>query len=254
MGAVDRGSSLIHHDSLLVGTPDVPRSKNRLPTRFHSPRRGKDIIPTVALVKFRAFQRGATRKVVTLDDVPEIILHLGAAVIEPQKGEGILDPGAALCPGIHKVDLAFLIPDRAGIDKALASFDQRGSRPWALRIRGGDHINSKIGIRVINPVFAVVKSEGGSPHTAAMPGHGKILLRYKSGQCMTNQVPVHQILGVQHRESRNMIETRCRHPVIIADPDGIGIRVVGLENGVFVGAVAQVGHPWSSGRFSHCLL
>src|SRR5687768_17448314 len=60
---------------------------------------------------------------------------------------------------------------------------------------------------------------------------------------MPDQRPVHQVFGMQDRQTRYIFKGRGGHVIIIAYPYRIGIGVVGMQHGIFVGAISLVGYP-----------
>ncbi len=65
---------------------------------------------------------------------------------------------------------------------------------------------------------------------------------------MRDQGPVHQVFRMQDRQPRNRIETGRNHVKIVAHPDCVWIGVIGIEDGILVGAVSVVGNPDFGGR------
>jgi hypothetical protein len=57
-------------------------------------------------------------------------------------------------------------------------------------------VNAKIRIGVIDIVFARVVPNRGRPYTLTMTGNRKVIEGRLTLQCIANEVPVYQILGV----------------------------------------------------------
>lgn len=60
---------------------------------------------------------------------------------------------------------------------------------------------------------------------------------------MTDDLPVHEILGMKDGQSGNTVKTARRQIIVFADSDGVRITIVGKEHGIFIHAVAQVRIP-----------
>jgi hypothetical protein len=60
---------------------------------------------------------------------------------------------------------------------------------------------------------------------------------------MADNLLVDQVFAVQNRESRDTVERTCCEIIVVADSNGVGVAVVGIENGVDIVAVALVGVP-----------
>ena len=158
------------------------------------------------------------------------------------------DAGAALRPAVDEIKLAVVVPERTRINQPLARLDELRRRPFAGGIRGGGKINSKIGVGIKNPELAVVPTNRRRPDAFAMAHHGKMIRRRLNGENMGDDRPVDEILRVQDRQARHGVKTRRHQIKIIADADGIRVRVIGEQHGVLIGAVAAIRNPRRDGR------
>ena len=90
--------------------------------------------------------------------------------------------------------------------------------------------------------------------------HAVMLFRHQTVEGVVHYLPVHQIRGVQDRQAWNAVERRCGHPVVVACPHYIGIRIVQAYDGIRVGvpvrpgihACAQNEGQREQKRFLHC--
>ena len=48
---------------------------------------------------------------------------------------------------------------------------------------------------------------------------------------------------MKDRQARSGVEARRRHVEVVTDADDIGVRVVRVEDGIFISAVAVIGGP-----------
>ena len=117
---------------------------------------------------------------------------------------------------------------------------------------GFHHHYTEVGVAPIDVVLSLVIAYRRCPHTIAVLGltaevcqQGGIAL-IKVLQGITHNLPVHQIFRVEYRQSGGTVETRGRHIVILsAGPYAdVGIRIVGINNGVGIGAVTIIGRPY----------
>ena len=243
MRAVDGRPALVEDDAILIGTGDLPGPEDRLPSGGHATGRSKDIIPAVALVKFRALQRFITLELVAIDHHTVVLLDPGAVRTEPQQGEHVVETCAALRPGMDQVQPAIVVPQRAGIDQAPAAAHEHRGRPRTARIRRRDDIESEIRVRIIDPEPSRVLADRRRPNPLARLRLRKGRFRHQPRQGVTREAPVHQVDGVKNGETGDMAEARRRHPVIVTRPDGIRVGVIGVQDGIAVRAVAEVGDP-----------
>jgi len=61
-----------------------------------------------------------------------------------------------------------------------------------------------------------------------------------------------KVNGVQKRKAGNGIETGCNQVEVAANPNDIGVGVVGVENRILVGSVSGVGIPHLGNRLRAC--
>jgi hypothetical protein len=66
---------------------------------------------------------------------------------------------------------------------------------------------------------------------------------------MPFQGPVDEISGVQDRETRHVAEAGGCHPVVVTDPNDVGVGVVRVKDRIDEGAVSEVGGPGGRGRY-----
>ena len=64
------------------------------------------------------------------------------------------------------------------------------------------------------------------------------------GDGCADDVPVDQIVGVQYLQARQAVEAGAGQVEVIAYAAGIGVGIVGIEDGILIGAVAPVGYPY----------
>src|SRR2546423_6835698 len=114
MRTVDGRLALRENDAILVWAEHVARAQNRLPTGGHPARRGKDIVPAVALVKLRSFNRGMM--LVAVEHERPFIQHVQAIGTEAVDVQHALDPRSAVGERANEISLAVARPQKAGAD------------------------------------------------------------------------------------------------------------------------------------------
>ncbi len=124
MGAVDRGPAAGEDDAVFVGAGEVAGAKHGLIAARDPAGWREDVVIAVALVEFRALERGPVRDPVAVDDRDAGVRHRGAVRGQLVEGEQIRDSRAALRPGVDEIELAIVVPERAGVDEPPARLDQ----------------------------------------------------------------------------------------------------------------------------------
>ncbi len=124
---------------------------------------------------------------------------------------------------MDQIDLAVVVPQWARVFESPARLDQNRRAPIARGVGGSDHVNSIVGVRIENVEFSGMKTNGGRPHAAAVLDGIEMLLRHLFLQGMANYRPIHQILGMQNRQTGHTGEGRRHQIVIVTDAGDVGI-------------------------------
>ena len=241
--SVDRRLALREHDAVFVGTADTLRAEYGLPAGGNTTRRGENIIPAVALVELGALQRRVVGQLVAVDEVAKVVDDLRALGVQLEQGEHIFHVGPAVGPTVDEIDPAVVIPQRARVDEAAPALHEHRRAPRAARLDGRDEIDAEIGIGVIDPELAGVVADGRSPHALAGLRRAERLLGHKPRQRVRDERPVHQVARMQDGQTGHVAEARCRHPIVVPHPHDVGVGIIGVQDRIPVGAVAEVRRP-----------
>ena len=71
----------------------------------------------------------------------------------------------------------------------------------------------------------------------------KTFERLLRGVDVPDEFPVHQVVGVENGQAGRAFETGSHHVEVFAHADDVGVGVVGVQDGILVGAIAVVGYP-----------
>ena len=88
-----------------------------------------------------------------------------------------------------------------------------------------------------------MKANARSPCAIAVLRSPVDIYRRLALKSMTDQLPMHQVFGVQNRQPWNGVETRCNHVIVIAYSNGIGIGIIGVENGILIASIPGIRVP-----------
>src|SRR5690554_240009 len=241
VGTVDVGVSLVHYGAVFIGPVNVFAAQHFLPAVGHSSGRCKNVIVALVLVKLGTFN-GFVRLVPVKNNFA-FIQKVGAVGVHLGNYQNALDAGTTACIGVYQVGTAVFIPKGRRVDEPLAFFHQMGLAPGASRVAGFEHIDAEVGIAVVNVEFPFVVTKGGCPYAIPVLGFGIMFKRVLTRQGMANQLPVYQVFGMQNGQTRRNIKAGGRHVKIVAHPYHIRVGVVGIQNRVYIGAVALVRNP-----------
>ena len=89
---------------------------------------------------------------------------------------------------------------------------------------------------------SIVEADGRRPDPAAMQRRFETLDRVFIDR-MSDDRPIDQVLGPQHRQARETTEAGSGQVKIIPDADDIGVGIVGENDGVFVSSIAVIRRP-----------
>ena len=202
--AVDAGSSLPHHRPDFIRTINLLAAQHDLPAGLDASGRCKDIVITVFFVQFRTFRSHIPVRCAVID------LHrLGDQLLPIRTHfrhiQHALIADAGFGHGIHQIRFAVLIPERTGIDKTGSIIDFHRIAPSAAGRMRHDHIDALVRHRKINIVDTIVKTKRRRPHTTAM--HGIAITEFREFlQRITDMFPVHQIPGMQDRQTGHIVK------------------------------------------------
>lgn len=253
MWAVDRRIPLREHDLLLVRAEGIAGTEDELPPVSDPACGGAQVVPAVALVELGAFAGGVTFGLVE-DDLP-LADQSSAIGAHLDDAELVLDPAARVGVRVDEIRLAILIPERAGVDEALAFEQAPRLAPLSARVGRGGDVDPFIRQGEEDPEQPRMFADGGRPDAAAVLG--KIEHAARVGVVFDRVVddgPVHQVAGMEDRQPRRAVEAGRGEPEVLTVADHIRVGIVGAEDRVGVGPVATIGRPrvgtgWWMNRF-----
>ena len=241
MRTVDVRLSLLQHASPLVGAVGRAAAHCQLPSLRHAACGTHDPIPALALVEFWALGR-----VVFLPAVEgDAGFSYGPCAVggEFAHGEHGVESGSGGRPGVHQIAASVLVPQGAWVYHAAAAHHAERLAPGAFGPGAFDHHDASVGITPVDIEATLVMAYGGCPHAFAVLHGGEDLAGQLFLQRMTGDAPVDQVVGVEHGQSGDAVEGGGREVVVVAHSAHVGVAVVGVDDGVHVGAVAPVGVP-----------
>jgi hypothetical protein len=239
--AVHGGAALGEDDPVLVRTVDGARAQRDLPPRPHPARGGEYPVPAVSLVELGPLDRGVLRPAV--EDRAAAGNAPPAVGAELEHGEHAIEAGPASRPRVDDVHAPVVVPERAGVDEPEGGGDEVRRRPrpgGTLRRR---HVEARVGVAPVDPEAAVVVADGRRPHALAVLR--PVESRRQPRKRVAHDRPVDEVARAEDGQAGHAGEARRDEVVLATNPDDVGIRVVGEENGVRVGPVAPVGNPGS---------
>ena len=95
-------------------------------------------------------------------------------------------------------------------------------------------------------------TDGRCPHALTVLGLIEYFLGLLLLQGVADNLPVHEIAGMEDGQSRNAIKRRGRQEIVIANGTHVRVAVIGIEDGIRVGAVATIRRPHLRVILSHC--
>lgn len=243
MGAVDGRVALCQHGSPFIGAVDVLRTEYDLPARGYAAGRVEDVVIVALLVELGAF--ACLVSLMAVEDDARGGDGLRGFGVQFADGDDALQLGTAARIGMYQIDFAVVIPQGAGVDDAFAGLYEYRLCPRPLGVFGFHHEGALVGVAPEDVEFAVVVADGGGPYAVAMfRPFGRTFRSQFIGDGRADEGPIHQVLGVEDLEARQAVEARRGHVEVVAHAAGIGVGVVGIEDGVLVGAVSLIGHPY----------
>src|SRR4030095_7625849 len=172
-----------------------------------------------------------------------IVQNPGAILTHLVDSQDALNAGATVGPGMNEIGVAVVIPKRTGIDPTLGASNQKWRRPRTGRIASLGQVDSIVRIGKENIEIALVIADCGRPNTIAVLGLGEDVPWSLVLEGVGDDAPVDEISGVENRETRSGIEARRSQVEIAANSNDVRIRIVSIDDGVLVGAIAVVRHP-----------
>ena len=219
--SVDRRLALGQHDLALVRAIDLLRAESQLPAGSHPAGRRRNVVVTVALVKFRTLDGGVAG--VTVKDQGTAVEQLCAVGVHAADNQHAFHGGAAAGQGIHQVCFAIVVPQGAGVDPALGILNQERRAPGTGGVPGFHQVNAVIGIGVIDVELTVAIADGRRPRAVAVLRLAEEVERRLGGVHVSDEFPVHQVLGMENGQAGRGIETGRRQVEVIAHTDDVGV-------------------------------
>ena len=238
MGAIDRSLALTQHGLALVGPVGTLRAHGKLPAGFDATCRTHNPVPAVALVELRTFSRIVA--VASVEDDDRLANRAGTIGRKLTHGEHGVETSTRVGPSVDEVAATVVVPERTGVDHALARNHADGFLPRSGGILRLHHHHAAVGIAPVDVELAVVMANAGCPDTVAML---RQLAWELTLQGVADDGPVDEVAGVQHGQARHTLEGGSRQVVVVAHANDVGVAVVGIQHGVLIGAVAIVGTP-----------
>ena len=241
MRSVDGSLSLPQHTLPLVRTVGRLTAHGKLPSHGHTARRAHDPVIAITLVELRPF--GSVVHLSAVEDDARLTDGPGAVGRKLTHAEHAVEAAARVGPAIYQIATAVVVPQRTGVNHATACNHADRLLPCARRVGRLHHEDTEVGVAPVNEELALMIANGRCPYALAVLRLVEQLLRLLLLQGMTYNRPVHQVLGMEHGQSRNAVERRGCQVVVVAHRNGIRVTVVGIEHRIGIRAVAIVRTP-----------
>ena len=218
--SVDGGVSLAQDDSPLIGPEKMIRPKGQLISGRDAPRRAQNPEFSLPLIDLRPFHRHVPviRAVV---DQRTLVQHREPVIAHPVDIKHVVHSHPAGRQPVDKPGAAVLHEQRAGIDPSHHVL-HIVEVPPSRGIPGGKVHQPLIRQADIDMEESVPVSDAGGPGSLFVGGN----IIGREGQPfrrVADQLPVDQIPGVQHRDSRQIGKGRGDHVEILPHPDHVRI-------------------------------
>ena len=240
--AVDIGVTLCQHLLRLIRPVRSLGTHGELEARGHSPCRAHDPVPPLPLVELRSLT-GAVLRAVAVEDNDGLRYRFCSLRIEFTHGDYRGEPRAAVCPSVHQVATAVVVPKRASVYHPFPRNDAERLRPFPCRVFGLHHEHPIIRVTPVDIEFPVVVSDARSPDAIAVAWCVEHLAGLKFLHGISDDFPVYQIPGVEYGQSGDALEGTGSEVIVVAHHTHVGVAVIRIDDGVGVSAVAIVGRP-----------
>ncbi len=234
--AVDGRAALVQDDPLLEGSEDALRPQHRLPAALHAAGRGEDVDPLAAPVELRPLDRRVAGAPV--ENLHRVVGDREPVGREPADRQDPVESRAALRPGVDEPEGTVGVAERARVDPPARLLHEAKRLPRAAGVAGPGGEDPQVGVSVPDLEPAIVVPDRRGPDAAAVPWD-VVPRRGEPRRRVPRERPVDEVLRVEDREPRHLVEARGDEPVVVADADDVGVGPVGDEDRVAVGAAVQ---------------
>ena len=148
------------------------------------------------------------------------------------------------CQGMHQIDPSVLVPQRAGVDKAFPGFHQHRLFPLQrkclyrpARCLAAHAVHTAVGVAVVDIEPPLVEADARCPYAATVLGAVACSLlgaRHTPSQRCIYEAPMHQVPRVQNLQTRDAVEGRRGHVVILPRLTHVRVGVVVRQHRVGV--------------------
>ena len=135
---------------------------------------------------------------------------------------------------VDEICLAVVIPQRTRVFP-LGHIDHLRQLPRAAGVIGYGHEKPLLGCAEMDIKPAVVKPYRRCPRAFAV-GRTPVASERKRGIDVRDYLPVDKVARVEHRDAGHGVETRSHHPEIVTRADYVRVGVIGMDDGISVGA------------------
>ena len=247
---IDVGLALPHHLFPFVRTVGRLGAHGQLPT--HGDTTGGIHNPVVAITLVELRTLGGMVYLTSVENDAGLTDGTHAVLGKFADGQHTVETAARVGPAIHHVAASVAVPQRARVYHAFAGNDTNRFRPLASRVFGLDHHDAVVRVAPVDIKLAVVMADGWSPHTLAVSGFVKYLLGFLFLQGMTDDGPIHQVLGVQDGQSGDAVERRGRQIIVLTNGTHVWVTVVGIKHRIGVRTVTIVRTPHLRRATGYC--
>ena len=158
-------------------------------------------------------------------------------------GDDTVECCPASGPGICQIHFPVFIPKGSWVYHSTPGFHQYGLFPFSGRVFGLYHKDAVVGVAPVDVEFSVVMADGWSPYAFAVLRRIEEICRLDLLQGIACILPVHQIPGMENRQSRSTSEAGSCHVEIFTNSANIRVGIISMQHRVYVGAVFLVGYP-----------
>ena len=170
MRAVRLAAALFEYDLGLIWAGNAPAAQAHLPPRRDAARGRKDVVPAVALVHLRPFNRRMLLRAV----VEQVIIAERRSAVgrNRENPQPTLEPDSALGVPVDDVSAPVVIPEGTGVNQPLARLHQYRGVPIPQRIFRADHVDALVRHPVVDIKPPVLEADGGCPDALRMLRRG----------------------------------------------------------------------------------
>ena len=239
MRSVDRSGALFQYHSLFVRAVDILCAQHRLPSCPHATFGNRQVIIAISFEEFGSLSH---RTRVYCDPLVEECAAIRAHLM--------YDDGSRTMLATPEIGLSVVIPERARVFPMPHRLDHVQGTPWTLRVLSLSHEQTLMRCAEIDPELPIMVTDGGCPRATSIALVGVPSRQVESMVNLREDMPVDHVVGLKDLHADEM-EVGGHHIVFIADPDDVGVGIVGAKDGVDIRTIALVA-PIQDGNVLGC--